>query len=68
MASIDSTTEAPITAAEVEADPAAPASGAGAGDRPAPCAEGVAATVRRARRRRKVRDLNMVTGDDAIGK
>lgn len=31
MASIDSTTEAPITATELETDPAAPASGPGAG-------------------------------------
>ncbi|QHO31840.1 uncharacterized protein DS421_8g244970 [Arachis hypogaea] len=66
MASIDSTTEAPRAATEVETDPAAPALGEGAGDWTVPCAE--AATAKRARRRRKVRDLDMVTCDDAIWK
>ena len=49
MASIDNTTEAPITAAKVEADLATPSLGASAGDRLALCAEGVAVTTKRVR-------------------
>ena len=64
MASNDRRTEAPITATELETDPAAPTSGAGAGDEPRSCAAATA-VQKRATARMKAKDLNALT-DEAM--
>ena len=63
MASIDSTTEAPITATELETDPAAPASGPGAGAGDKSWAEAAAAAKKSATMITVAKDLKVIAWD-----